>query len=330
VYVDDSFGGWTHRPQDDQDFERPWSFNGAGDKNVEALENQGTPGFAVDFAAGLLGGMTGLVFGHPFDTIKVQQQTSAGPNSGMMQCLKQTLAANGAKGLFRGMAFPLVGVGVLNSIFFGVYGNSIRYLTPEDSIPTYSSIFVAGSLAGAISAFPACPMELVKVKLQTSSGPQVDGPLNCLRSIHQQNGLRGCFRGLQATILRELPGFGVYITSYQLLCDSMVPEPGMMPGVPGLLLAGGLAGVASWGVNIPIDIIKSRLQTDDPANPKYRGFLDCARKSYQSDGIRVFWRGLLVSSLRAFPTNAVTFAVYSTVMRYAQSEKNEQTEPEII
>ena len=71
-------------------------------------------------------------------------------------------------GLFRGMAFPLVAVGALNSIFFGVYGTSMKLLC-RDEAPTYTTIFLAGGFAGTVQAIPACPMELVKVKLQTEN-----------------------------------------------------------------------------------------------------------------------------------------------------------------
>ena len=124
--------------------------------------------------------------------------------------------------------------------------------------------------------------------------------------------------------MREIPGFSVYITSYQIMCDRIAPAEGVTPSVPWLLLAGGLAGMFSWTINIPIDIVKSRLQVDDPANPKYKGFIDCARKSYQAEGIKVFWRGLPICCIRAFPTNAVTFAVYSTVLDRIQTYRRMQ------
>ena len=74
------------------------------------------------------------------------------------------------RGFFRGMAFPLGAVGFLNSIFFGVYGNSLRMFSEEGQDPTYRAILMSGGLAGAVQAVPACPIELVKVKLQTQQG----------------------------------------------------------------------------------------------------------------------------------------------------------------
>ncbi len=134
--------------------------------------------------------------------------------------------------------------------------------------------------------------------------------------MHQQHGVRGCFRGITPTIWRELPGFAVYITSYEYMCNQLKSrdqhQQGDLPSVPVMLLAGGLAGMLSWMANIPIDVIKSRMQSDDLTNPRYRSMSDCWVKSYREEGWRVFCRGLPVICLRAFPSNAVTLAVYST------------------
>ncbi|CAD5122562.1 DgyrCDS10978 [Dimorphilus gyrociliatus] len=275
--------------------------------------------YGSDFAAGLAGGCAGLTFGHPFDTIKVRQQTMGDKCGTILNCLKRSLELEGPKGLFKGMAFPLVSVGFLNSIFFGVYGNALKFIDNGDKEPSYSSIFMSGAFAGAIQAVPASTIELVKVKLQGQIGRnEFKGPFDCLRRIYKNHGIRGCFRGLTPTILRDMPGFGVYIASYQAMCDFATPEGHHQPSVRAMLLSGGLGGVFSWIVNIPIDIVKSRLQADNLSNPKYKSSWDCVQQSYRNNGWRVFWRGLPVSCLRAFPVNSVTFVVYSQTLAYIQ------------
>ena len=43
--------------------------------------------------------------------------------------------------------------------------------------------------------------------------------MECLVKIYRhENGLRGVFRGLNLTILREGPSFAVYFSSYEYLC----------------------------------------------------------------------------------------------------------------
>ena len=79
------------------------------------------------------------------------------------------------RGFFKGMAFPLGAVGILNSVFFGVYGNLLRQWYPDagsgkSETPSYTAVFLAGGFAGAVQAIPACPIDLVKVRLQAQTG----------------------------------------------------------------------------------------------------------------------------------------------------------------
>ena len=77
-------------------------------------------------------------------------------------------------GFYKGMAFPLLSVGVLNSIFFGVYGNTLRYISEKkhgdkNAKPSYMDVFLVAGFAGGVQAFPATTIELIKVKLQAQS-----------------------------------------------------------------------------------------------------------------------------------------------------------------
>jgi len=91
------------------------------------------------------------------------------------------------------------------------------------------------------------------------------------------------------------------------------------------LVAGGVAGVASWSLTMPLDVIKSRLQSENPVDPassgterlaaRYSGVLDCILRSWRSEGVSVFFRGMMVTCMRAFPTNAVVLVVYVNALR---------------
>ena len=66
-------------------------------------------------------------------------------------------------------------------------------------------------------------------------------------------------------------------------------------------------GVLSWMSIIYLDVVKSRIQADDPINPKYNGMIDTFKKCYWEGGIKIFGRGLVIMSIRAFPVNGATF-----------------------
>ena len=67
------------------------------------------------------------------------------------------------------MGFPLVSYGVVNSVFFGVYGNELTYMkgADRDRTMTYSEVFLAGCAGGFMQLFVACPVDVVKVVLQS-------------------------------------------------------------------------------------------------------------------------------------------------------------------
>jgi len=76
---------------------------------------------------------------------------------------------------------------------------------------------------------------------------------------------------------------------------------------------------------MPIDVVKSRLQSDSPyvdrttaaagSRRVYSGVLDCVVGSWRAEGVSVFYRGLTVTCMRAFPTNAVILVVYVNALR---------------
>ena len=212
------------------------------------------------------------------------------------------------------------GVAVVNAVIFGVYGQSQKFLSEASFLSSehLSGHFLAGASAGMAQAPICSPIELAKTRLQlqnSHSGQRsFTGPLECLRHIHRTEGLRGVFNGLGITVAREIPGFGVYFATYEALTRS-----NEQISTAHMLLAGGLAGTASWVVSYPLDVVKSRMQAD--SERKYSGAMDCFRKSVASEGYGCMFRGLNSTIIRAFPCNAVTFTVVTWTMRLFSDEK---------
>lgn len=100
-----------------------------------------------------------------------------------------------------------------------------------------------------------------------------------------------------------------------LLLLSLTPAwASSTPGAATVLVAGGFAGIASWAVATPLDVIKSRMQMGGLKHRVYRGVLDCMVSSARQEGLGVFFRGLTINSARAFPVNAVTFLTYEYLL----------------
>ena len=71
------------------------------------------------------------------------------------------------------MWYPILSAGAMNSMFFGVYGTSLKIIEKSDSLNSsghYTKTFLAGCAGGAAQLVIACPVDLVKIKLQTQTG----------------------------------------------------------------------------------------------------------------------------------------------------------------
>lgn len=230
---------------------------------------------------------------------------------GTIDCLKQLIAREGIRGVYRGMSSPLAGIAGINAIVFGVYGNTQRHLKEPEALRSY---FIAGAAAGFSQTFLCSPLELAKSRVQVTHDSC--GPLDCLKNIYTLEGYRGIFRGLGITLAREIPAFSSYFITYEYLTRS---EDGNPASTLRMLMAGGLAGVVSWAIVYPVDVLKSRIQIDGMTSPaKYTNTMDCLRKSIKSEGYPFLFKGIIPTLIRAFPVNAACFVVVTWTMRLCQ------------
>ncbi|RCH94463.1 hypothetical protein CU097_002605 [Rhizopus azygosporus] len=293
--------------------------------------------------SGLIGGLAGLAVGHPFDTglfysyqhvvvvhthalflvkVRLQSRELSSRYKGTFNCFVSTIKQEKFIGLYKGM----VGVGAINALVFGSYTYLMQLQAQSQGIPydetaqnaPLQHVFLAGMGSGVISSFVTCPMELAKVQLQnqTTNTTAIKGPLDCLHKMYLTGGLRYCFKGMVPTMLREL-SFGPYFLTYEIVTRSLA-KPNQELSGPRVILAGGVAGIAAWCSTYFADVVKTRIQSEPH---RYKGFIDCMKCSYYEEGWRIFFKGLTPTILRAFPSNAATFAAYTWTMNLFLSKE---------
>ncbi|KAG9331436.1 hypothetical protein JZ751_019153 [Albula glossodonta] len=259
----------------------------------------------------------------------------------------QQLRRQPISGFFKGLSFPLASITLYNSVVFGFFSNTQRVISQlrygDGRQPcSMLDLTVASMLTGLVSVGVGAPVDLVKIRLQMQTqpilaenlnlagavtlrsaglqGPTVyRGPLHCISSILQSEGLTGLYRGAGAMILRDVPGYTLYFIPYSLLCDWLNPDSSASPHPCSIWLAGGLAGSISWVTATPADVVKSRLQADALQQRKYRGIVHCIIKSYQTEGLQVFFRGATVNAVRGFPMSATMFLSYELSLKFFRS-----------
>ena len=108
------------------------------------------------------------------------------------------------------------------------------------------------------------------------------------------------------------PTFADFAT-YELLAQRYRQQHGT--AMPSVVAAGygAVSGITLWLNIYPIDVVKSKLQTDalpSQGTRRYRGAIDCFQQTLQTEGVRGFIKGLLPTMIRAPVANAAVFVAY--------------------
>ena len=176
---------------------------------------------------------------------------------------------------------------------------------------------LCGLGAGVCEAiFAVTPMETVKVKFindQNSPKPKFKGFFHGVREIIKDQGIRGTYQGLSATILKQGSNQAIRFFVMETLKDwyrGGDPNKHVNKLVVGMF--GAVAGAASVFGNTPIDVVKTRMQGLEAS--KYKSTLDCFLKIAKHEGFPAFYKGTVPRLGRVCLDVAITFMIYDSFM----------------
>ncbi|KLO13980.1 mitochondrial carrier [Schizopora paradoxa] len=292
----------------------------------------------VGMFAGVGSGLTKVAVGHGFDTIKTRLQCSPpGTYKGAIDCLKQTVRNESIFALYKGAIPPAVGWAFIDSALLGSLHNYRLFLirngmtetTPGSSTERLTVVGhgLAGLAAGLTSAFPATPMELIKVKLQLQMqryavDREFKGPIHCIRQIIAIQGIPGLWTGFTGSLLFR-SNFMWMFACYEILMRGFSRFDNTSFALntgTATFLSGGFASFGFWFMAMPADNIKNRMMATPLASHR-QSALRVAKAIIQSEGVKGFYRGMTPVVLRAFPVNASALFVYEGLMRVFGAEK---------
>jgi Mitochondrial carrier protein len=139
----------------------------------------------------------------------------------------------------------------------------------------------AGFMADLCASIIYVPSEVLKTRLQLQgrrnnpffkSGYNYRGTADATRTIIRQEGWRALFHGYKATIFRDLPFSALQFTFYEQFQKwaKQSVGGGQQIGLGYEILTGGAAGGLAGVITCPLDVVKTRLQTQvtpRPASP---------------------------------------------------------------
>jgi len=178
------------------------------------------------------------------------------------------------KNYYKGWKFPLVSATLFNCVVFSTYERSLKY--------TNNSV-ISGAICGLCVTPLLYGFEIGKIRRQTNQS---------LKLSHFKTS-----KGFYPLLTREILAMSIYFTTYSYAKDN-----GFQP-----LVAGGMAGLANWGLTYPIDVIKSRQMAQNLS------IKDAIKKGN-------LYKGFSICGTRAVLVNAANFWTYETVKDYIDSK----------
>ncbi len=156
------------------------------------------------------------------------------------------------------------------------------------------------------------PMDAVKQRMQLSSG-KYSNVIDCLRKVRAREGLRSLYAGYGTTLVMNVPYHAFFFTSYETLkklVDNRVEE-----SVGVHLACGALAGVVAAGLTNPLDVAKTRLQTQHDTGKRYSGMVGALTTIAKEEGFGGLFRGLKPRILLHSASSAIVWATYEYMKR---------------
>lgn len=253
----------------------------AGNLIAEEVDDEARPPYLHAMLAGGLGGLTGDMLMHSLDTVKTRQQGDPHmpPKYTSMGSTYYTIWRQEGflRGLYGGVQPAFLGSFCGTVCFFGTYEYSKRFMIDNGITPSVA-YFTAGLLGDLAAAPSYVPSEVLKTRLQLqgrynnpyfNSGYNYRSTTDAARVIIRTEGFSALFHGYKATLWRDLPFSALQFTFYEKERD--LAKSYMGSNNIGLLLeiataasAGGAAGV----ITTPLDVVKTRIQTQQPELPE--------------------------------------------------------------
>jgi hypothetical protein len=204
-------------------------------------------------------------------------------------------------------------------LYFGIYSFCKKTFQQWDheNYEQRQTMYIALSAAigNTIASASRVPYEVVKQKLQTQAYANMAEAMRDLS-------LKTLFPtgGIASQMLRDIPYAIFTLLTYEHLKSVWKTRAEIrFPAVPSKswdLLVGGISGGVGAYLTNPLDVIKTRLQTNSDL---YSGSIrTCAKLTFEEGGPAAFLRGSVPRLLHKVPANAFFFFFYEffrTVLR---------------
>ncbi|KAH7103668.1 mitochondrial tricarboxylate transporter [Auriculariales sp. MPI-PUGE-AT-0066] len=273
------------------------------------------------FAGATAGAIEAFVT-YPTEFVKTRSQFSGsgGIKESPIQIITSTVRQKGITGLYSGCSALVVGNATKAGVRFVSYDYFKGLLGDADGKVSASRSLVAGMAAGLTEAVVAVtPSETIKTKLIDDAKrpqPRFNGLVHGTRIIIAEEGLRGIYRGLGPVMMRQGANSAIRFTTYSMLKQFVQSNTRSGTTLPsGITFGiGAIAGLVTVYTTMPLDVIKTRMQSLD-ARGQYRNAFHCAYRIFTEEGVLRFWAGTTPRLARLVLSGGIVFTTYEKIMQ---------------
>ncbi|PXF40310.1 putative S-adenosylmethionine carrier 2, chloroplastic [Gracilariopsis chorda] len=273
-----------------------------------------TETFRIALGAGAVAGFTVDAVLFPLDTLKTRMQlaSSAVPKS----------PAALLTGLYAGFGPAVVASAPAAAAFFGVYDYVKRVLeefASRDKARLAPLCHVVAAAAGDVAGSTVrAPFEVVKQRLQSGLYSGVGA---AVRGTLAKEGLGGFYTGYGSLVLRELPFDAIQFPLYEYLKTvAMRRKRGGQLETWETSVCGSIAGAISAALTTPLDVVKTRLMTQNVAAPKYNGIVHGISTIAREEGAKALMAGVIPRVMWISLGGAVFFGAFEAAKKVLTPE----------
>mmetsp|Transcript_5281 Transcript_5281/g.15500 ORF Transcript_5281/g.15500 Transcript_5281/m.15500 type:complete len:361 (-) Transcript_5281:168-1250(-) len=226
--------------------------------------------FTAHMVAGSIAGITEHTVMYPVDTLKTHVQcercgkmAQPGVRTGTEGCIYalNTLVRNeGLSRLWRGVGTMFVACIPAHAAYFSVYETTKERFGANK--PGHHPVAAAASGVLATLAHDSImnPMDTIKQRLQLG---YYKGIRHCVKQMVRYEGISSFFVSLPTSLAMNLPFGAIMVTSNESLKKVLVQGKESEATISTYLIAGSGAGAIASVATTPLDMIKTRLQTQN-------------------------------------------------------------------
>jgi len=173
---------------------------------------------------------------------------------------------------------------------------------------------LGGGLSGITAASMTYPLDLVRTRLAAQTNTAYyRGISHALFAICRDEGFRGLYKGLGATLLGVGPSIAVSFSVYETLRSHWQIERPYDSPVLISLACGSLSGIASSTFTFPLDLVRRRMQLEGAggrARIYNTGLFGTFGHIVRTEGFRGLYRGILPEYCKVVPGVGIIFMTY--------------------